>query len=184
VRTRWRPVKSLELFSPTADVSNNYVGTKNVAFIYPLLNEFFRMPSSWVVEDQNRGLLRFVPATSVQMLPLFAMQLAFMGFAQSVPQGLWFQYTAGLTPADYQGEWSFMKQLVMSRAAVQAFKTMGVSVSNGATELTINVDGLMRRVKYPEAGVFSGQVKNFENEVKRLTRRALQKGGGFFLGQL
>ena len=90
-RLRWRPVKSVEQFDDSQAVSQNYVGLKNTAFIYPLLNEFFRMPPSWVVEDQNRGLIRFVPATSVQMLPLFAMQLAFMGFAQSVPQGLWFQ---------------------------------------------------------------------------------------------
>ena len=93
-RMRWRPVKSVELSGPNLGAydAGNFTGTKNVAFIYPLLNEYFRMPLTWVVEDQNRGLLRFVPATSVQMLPLFALQLTFMGFAQSVPGGLWFQY--------------------------------------------------------------------------------------------
>ncbi len=184
VRTRWRPVKSIEDFNPTGIVSNNYVGTKNVAFIYPLLNEFFRMPSQWVVEDQNRGLLRFVPATSVQMLPLFSLQLAFMGFAQSVPQGLWFQYTAGLTANDYNSDWSFMKQLVLSRAGIIAFQNMQFSVNLGAIELTTQVDGLMQKTRYSEKGAFAAQIQNLQDQSKRLTKRAMQKGGGVFLGVL
>ena len=61
------------------------------------------MPPTWFVEDEDFGLIRLVPAANVQMLPLFAMQLAFMGFAESIPGGLWFQYTAGLNNSEYNG---------------------------------------------------------------------------------
>ena len=49
-----------------------------------------------------------IPPANVQMLPLFAMQLAFMGFAESIPGGLWFQYTAGLNNSDYNGRFSML----------------------------------------------------------------------------
>lgn len=183
-RLRWRPVKQVEQIDDSGGQSADWRAVKNTAFIYPLLNEFFRMPPSWQVEDQNRGLIRFVPATNVQMLPLFAMQLAFMGFAQSVPQGLWFQYVAGLTPQDYQSEWSFMRQLVLARAAVQAFRTMQTSISYGAIETQVNVDGLMRKVRYSEKGPWHAQIGQNQQLVKDLTKRAKQMGGGFFLGTL
>ena len=184
-RLRWRPVKGVDYVDPTGIVNaTNLNGTKNVAFIYPLLNEYFRMPQSWVVEDQNRGLVRFVPSTSVQMLPLFAMQLAFMGFAENVPQGMWFQYTAGLTRADYAGSWAFMKQLVLARSAVTALKTMQLSVNFGALETMTQVDGLTYRSRYDPKGAFAGAIESFSDEVKRLTRRAKTMGGGVHLGIL
>jgi hypothetical protein len=184
-RLRWRPVKGVDYVDPAGIMSAaNLNGTKNVAFIYPLLNEYFRMPQSWVVEDQNRGLVRFVPATSVQMLPLFAMQLAFMGFAENVPQGMWFQYTAGLTRSDYAGSWAFMKQLVLARSAVTALKSMQLSVNFGALETTTQVDGLLFRSRYDPKGAFAGAIEAFSDEVKRLTRRAKTMGGGVHLGIL
>jgi len=183
-RLRWRPVKSVEQFDDSQGASPNFTGLKNTAFIYPLLNEFFRMPPSWVVEDQNRGLVRFVPSTAVQMLPLFAMQLAFMGFAQSVPQGLWFQYCAGLTANDYNSEWSFMKQLVLSRAGVMALQNMQLSVNFGAMELTTQVDGLMQRTRYSEKGPFWAQIEQLKGQIDRLMRRAKMKAGGIHLGML
>jgi hypothetical protein len=184
VRLRCRPVKSISSFDPTGIVSSNVVGTKNVAFIYPLLNEFFRMPSTWIVEDQNRGLLRFVPATSVQMLPLFAMQLAFMGFAQSVPQGLWFQYTAGLTAADYASDWSFMRQLVLARASVTAWQSMQFSINFGAIEVHTIADGLSQRIKFSEKGPMSAQITQQQGIVDALMKRAKSKTGGFAMGML
>lgn len=183
-RLRWRPVKQVEVADPTGIVSQNFTGTKNVSFIYPLLNEYFRMPQSWIVEDQNRGLVRMVPSTSVQMLPLFAMQLAFMGFAQSVPGGLWFQYIAGLTANDYNSEWSFMKQLVLSRAAITAFQSMQTSINFGAIETQVQADGLSRRVKYSEKGPFNAQIMQMQAQADRLLRRAKQKGGGVHIGIL
>ena len=181
-RLRWRPVKAVEIADPSGITSSNYRGIQNLAFIYPLLNEFFRMPQSWMVEDQNRGLVRMVPATSVQMLPLFAMQLAFMGFAQSVPGGLWFQYTAGLTSADYQSEWSFMLQLVLARAAMRAYTAMMTGVNLGMIEQQVNVDGLMRKVRYSEKGPFVAQITRGQEEVDRLTKRAKMKAGGIHFG--
>ena len=162
----------------------NANGTKNVAFIYPLLNEYFRMPQTWIVEDQNRGLVRFLPATAVQMLPLFAMLLAFMGFAENVPGGMWFQYTAGLTATDYAGRWRFMRQLVLARSAVTALKSIQLSVNYGAIETATQMDGLMYRTKFDPKGAFAGAIAAFEDEVKRLTRRAKMMGGGLHLGIL
>jgi hypothetical protein len=118
------------------------------------------------------------------MLPLFAMQLAFMGFANSVPQGLWFQYTAGLTPNDYQAEWSFMTRLVLAKAAARVFEALSTSVNYGAMETTVNVDGLMRRVRYSEQGPFAAQIKQHNSVVKELLRRAKQKAGGIHIGVL
>jgi hypothetical protein len=184
IHLRWRPVKMVEQVDDSQPLSTNWHGVKNTAFIYPLLSQFFHMPPSWIVEDQNRGLIRFVPAVSVQMLPLFAVQLAFMGFAQSVPQGLWFQYTAGLTPNDYNSEWSFMKELVLARAGITAFSAMQTSINMGGLELTINVDGLMRRVKYSDKGPFAAQIANLEKRLEPLLRRAKMKGGGIHLGIL
>lgn len=183
LRLRCRPVKSVSSYDTTA-VSSNFTGVKNVAFIYPLLNEYFRMPMTWIVEDQNRGLVRFVPATSVQMLPLFAMQLAFMGFAQSVPQGLWLQYTAGLTAADYAADWSFMRQLVLAKAAIIAFQAIQTSVNFGAMEVLTTVDGLSQRTRYSEKGPFIAAIMQQNDVVKRLTKRAKMKGGGFHMGIL
>jgi hypothetical protein len=184
-KMRWRPVQGVEYVDPTGiiDPSNN-TGIKNVAFVYPLLNEYFRMPNSWIVEDQRAGLVRFVPATAVQMLPLFAMQLAFMGFAENVPAGIWFQYTAGLTAADYQTDFSFMKQLVLARAGVTALKAMQLSVNYGVLETTLQADGLMQRMKFDPKGAFAGQIMALEEEVKRLTRRAKSMVGGINLGIL
>jgi hypothetical protein len=184
-RLRWRPVKGVDTVDPAGVVNAaNLNGTKNVAFIYPLLNEYFRMPQSWVVEDQDRGLVRFVPATSVQMLPLFAMQLAFMGFAENVPGGMWFQYTAGLTPADYQANWNFMLQLVLARTAVIALSSMQLSVNYGALETAIQADGLMQRMKFDPRGAFAGAIMQFEKQAKELTTRAKSAVGGVHLGIL
>ena len=183
-RLRCRPVKSVSYYDPSAVVGSNATGMKNVAFIYPLLNEYFRMPNTWFVEDQNRGLIRFVPATSVQMLPLFAMQLAFMGFAQSVPQGLWFQYTAGLTAADYASDWSFMKQLVLARASITAWQSMQFSINFGAVEVHTIADGLSQRIKFSEKGPVAAQIMNQQTIVDALMKRAKSKTGGFAMGML
>jgi hypothetical protein len=182
---RWRPVKSVDLADPSGMFNaSNLTGTKNIAFIYPLLNEYFRAPQNWIVEDQNRGLVRLVPATNVQMLPLFAMQLAFMGFAESVPGGLWFQYSAGLTANDYNANWSFMTQLVLVRAAIRALRTMQMSINLGVTEGRLQVDGLMRSVKYDARGPFAGQITEYENEEKSLLKTARSKCGMPYMGTL
>ncbi len=184
-RLRWRPVKGIETIQAAQSFDQtNFTGVKNIAYIYPLLNEFFRIPPQWYIEDQNRGLIRIVPATNVQMLPLFAMQLAFLGFAQSVPGGMWFQYTAGLTANDYNSSWSFMTQLVLAKAAATALGVIQLSINMGAIETLTQADGLSLRTKYSEKGPFSGQIAMQQDVAKKLTMRAKQMGGGIHLGIL
>jgi len=184
-RMRWRPVKGVDVVDPTGIINaTNANGTKNMAFIYPLLNEYFRMPQTWVVEDSERGLVRFVPATDVQMLPLFALQLAFLGFSENVPGGMWFQYTAGLTAADYQANWKFMRQLVLAKTATTALGIMQLSVNYGAVSTRLQADGLMQEMKFDPKGAFAGAIAQQELVVDRLTRRAKQMCGGFAMNIL
>jgi hypothetical protein len=182
-RLRWRPVQSIEVYEPAGVVDAlNQTGVKNLSFIYPLLNEYFRMPNNWFVEDQTRGLIRFVPSTSVQMLPLFAMQLSFMGFAESVPGAMHFQYTAGLTANDYNSQWSFVRQAVLAMTARTIFLRMQASINLGATETQIQVDGLAYRTVYDKRGAFAGQIEELGREIKRLTQQAKTKVNGPMMG--
>lgn len=142
-------------FAPTCMV--------NYSMIYPLLSEFFKIPPTWFVEDQDFALLRIVPAANVQMLPLFAMELAFMGFAESIPGGLWFQYTAGLTNYDYSTRFSFVKEFVMSQAAIMALQSLQGSINMGLNEMSTDVDGLRTTMRYNPHGPYAGLIKQFEN---------------------
>jgi hypothetical protein len=150
----------------------------NLAYIYPLLSTYFRVPPTWLVEDQDFGLVRVVPATNVQMLPLFAVQLSVMGFADSVPQGLWFQFIAGLTRNDYNSGYSFMQELVLCTAAIRALTTMQLGVNFGAMETTMMVDGLSYKTKYDPKGAFGGQISAFQAQRKALMATARNKVGG------
>ena len=153
--TRFKPIRVL---GPS---DANYSAIQNDAFIYPLLNEFFQIPPSWLVEDNDFGLIRVVPATNVQMLPLFAIQLAVMGFAQSIPGGIHLQYTAGLTPSDYSAKWSFVKQYVLAETAIQILTTMQASINWGATDLMVMVDLLKQETKYSPEGALIGPINAF-----------------------
>lgn len=156
----------------------------NLAFIYPLLSQFFVIPLSWVVQDQDAAMVRMVPATNIQMLPLFAMQLTFMGFAQTVPQALWFQYVAGLDSLDYASRYAFMKTLVLSEAAVIALGIAQGSVNFGAIRQSVSVDGLRYDVGYPTNGAaYSGLIMNFKNQRDDLLRTAIDlvRGGVAFV---
>lgn len=168
-KLRYRPVKTL---------IDSEMAVKNLCYIYPLLSTFFRVPPTWMVEDQDYGLIRVVPATNVQMLPLFAVQLSVMGFADSVPQGLWFQYTAGLTPNDYNSGYSFMRELVLCTAAIRALSAIQLSVNYGALETTMAVDGLNYKTRYAPGGAFSGVIAGFEKQRAALMRTARNKVGG------
>ena len=184
-RLRWKPVRSVEYTDENGVFdAANLNGTKNLAYLYPLLNEYFHMPQSWIVEDQDKGLLRFVPSVNVAMLPLFALQLAFMGFSQSVPGGMWFQYTAGLTPNDYNSAYSFMQEYVLTKAAITALSLMQTSVNLGAMETSLTVDGMQYRSKYSENGAFSGAIKRFTEQEKALRKKAKSKVSGPVIGVL
>lgn len=156
---RYRPLQSTTYGIVGGSAAT--VGTtaiKNTSFIYPLLSQFFRMPSSWNVEDRDFGMVRYVPATNTQMLPLFAMQLAFMGFSEDVPGAMWLQYTAGLTPYDYQSRYSFMKELVLLEAAITALTTIQGTINLGAKSVQMTVDGMSYKTDYDVRGPFAGLI--------------------------
>ena len=169
---RYRPVRNLK---PTA---LDFTGVKNMAGIYPLLSSFFRVPPSWFVEDQDFGLVRIVPAENVQMLPLFAMQLSFMGFAESVPGAWHFQYTAGLTATDYSTRFRFIKRLVLCTAVVYALGTVQGTINMGLARTSVLVDGMQTQLQYPEKGPFGALIDNFSKERDALLGTTLNKVAG------
>lgn len=155
---RYKPLKSINYTpaSPTA--------LKNATYLYPLLNAFFQVPESWIVEDHDFSLIRFVPSTNVQMLPLFAMQLAFMGFAESVPGAIWLQYTSGLTSFDYKNRYNFILQLVLAAASVMALSTVQGGINLGIQSQSIVVDGLQYKTTYDKDGPYAGLIRQFERQ--------------------
>lgn len=168
---RYRPVQSYTYGvagSGATAATQGLTAIKNTSFIYPLLTQFFRMPSSWNVEDRDFGLVRYVPATNTQMLPLFAMQLAFMGFNEDVPGAMWLQYTAGLTPFDYAGRYSFMKELVLLEATITALATIQGTINLGAKSVQMTVDGMSYKTDYDPLGPFAGLIKMFMERKKGL----------------
>lgn len=169
---RYRPLQSI------AYNDTDYTAIKNTSYVYPLLNQYFRIPISWNVEDHDFGLVRFVPAQNVQMLPLFAMQLASMGFAENVPGAIWFQYTAGLTPFDYQSRFAFMKQLILAQAAVIALSAIQGTINLGALQVDTMVDGLRQSIKYDPRGPFAGLISNFRKQADKLMIVARSKVSG------
>lgn len=169
---RYRPVQSVG-YSPL-DLS----AIKRTAFIYPLLNQYFIIPNNWNVEDRDFGVVRYVPAVNVQMLPLFAMQLAFMGFTENVPGSIWLQYTAGLTQFDYQGRWSFVKRLVLAEASLIALAAVQGGINLGALEYQTNVDGLMLTTKYDSRGPYAGLIKQFQAQRDELMQSVKTKLAG------
>ena len=167
---RFRPVKGPGPNDPS--------GLKNYAFIYPLLNSYYRVDPSWFVLDSDFGLLRLVPNTNIQMLPLFALQLTFQGFAQNVPGGIWLQHCAGLTPSDYSGQYSFMTQLILATAAVKVLPILQGSINFGVTSLDTSVDGLAQKVMYDKNGAYAGLIATFEDMREGLMKTAKNKVGG------
>jgi hypothetical protein len=178
---RYRPVQSTTygvVGSGATPATQGITAVKNTSFIYPLLNQFFKMPSSWNVEDRDFGLIRYVPATNTQMLPLFALQLAFMGFNDSVPGAMWLQYTAGLTQYDYSNRFSFMKQLVLAEAAILALMAIQGTINLGAKSLQMTVDGMSYKTDYDIAGPYAGLIKQFTMRRDELMKRAVNLVSG------
>jgi hypothetical protein len=172
---RYRPIRGSHPNDPTA--------VKNWAYIYPLLNDYFRVDASWFVEDQDFGLIRLVPSTNIQMLPLFALQLTFQGFAQSVPGGIWLQYCAGLTPSDYNMKYAFMLNLVLATVAIRALAILQGSVNFGVKDSQTTVDGLQQRLSYNPNGAYSGLIEMFTRQRDELLSTARNKvSGPSFIG--
>lgn len=169
---RYRPLRIINASS------TNFTAVKNIAAIYPLLSEFFKVPPSWYVEDGDAGLIRLVPSENVQMLPLFAMQLAFMGFAESIPGAWHFQYTAGLTQVDYSTRFRFMKRLVLLDAGIRALASIQGTINMGMMRVETMVDGLQNKLQYSERGPFGSLIEAFRKERDELKETALTRVAG------
>jgi hypothetical protein len=169
---RYRPLRNVNV------TAADFTAVKNMAGIYPLLSDFFRVPPTWYVEDQDFGLIRIVPAENVQMLPLFAMQLSFMGFAESVPGAWHYQYTAGLTATDYSTRFRFIKRLVLATAAIYALGSIQGTINMGLARTSMLVDGMQTQLQYPERGPFAALIDNFTKERDALLMTALTKVNG------
>ena len=184
MQLRYKPLQSTAYNVSGSPATVGLTAMKAFSFVYPLLNTFYSVPPSWFVEDHDFSLVRVVPATSVQMIPLFAMQLSFLGFSEDVPGGIVCQYTAGLTPFDYQSRFSFMKELVLATAAVTALSAVQGTINLGAEGLNTMVDGLQMQFKYPAAGPYAGLIKQFTTRRELLKKIALTKVSGPMLTML
>ena len=174
---RYRPLRNVT--QPSRILSTgDFNATKNMSFIYPLLEQFFRVPQSWIVEDEDFGLIRTVPSSNVAILPLFAMQLAMLGFSEILPNGLWLQYTAGLMPNDYNTRWRFIKELVLCIAAIRALSSIQGTISMGLLEHSTTVDGMSFTAKYDRKGPFSGLIDQFTKQRDELIGTAYTKVAG------
>jgi hypothetical protein len=169
---RYRPIRNVQ--TSAAD----FTAVKNIAAIYPLLSQFFRVPPTWYVEDQDFGLIRLVPAANVAMLPLFAMEISMMGFSESVPGAWHFQYTAGLTRTDYSTRFRFMRRLVLLDAAMRALGTIQGSINMGLMRAETLVDGLQVKLQYSEKGPFGSIIETFKRERDELMGTALNRVSG------
>lgn len=178
VSLRYKP---LRIIGPSA---LNFTAIKNLAYLYPLLNQFFAIPTTWMVEDLDSSLLRIVPAVNTQLLPLFAVQLNLLGFSQNIPQAMHMQYMAGLTPTDYSTRWAFVKQYVLAKVAVNILTSMQMAVNYGATELTAHVDGLRQTTKFNPKGPYAGFIEQFGKMERDLYARTMNQVAGPIIGEI
>lgn len=169
---RYRPLRNLRISAV------DFTAVKNLSGVYPLLSQFFKVPPSWYVEDQDAGTIRIVPAVNVQMLPLYEMQLAAMGFSNTVPAAWHFQFTAGLTPTDYASRFRFIKRLVLLDAGIRALGSIQGTINMGMMRVETLVDGLQVKLQYSERGPFGSVMEAFKRERDELLDAALTKVAG------
>lgn len=148
------------------------------AYIYPLLNEYFAVPNTWFKEDRDFGLVRLVPSANVEMLPLFALQLSVQGFSNSVPAGINIQYSAGLSPVDYQSRFSFIKELVLCQAAISALQTCQGTINMGLDSHQTLADGVQFQAKYNPKGAFAALIDQHTSRRDELMETARWEVGG------
>ncbi len=153
-----------------------FSAVKNFVLFYPLLNQFYQIPATWFVEDPYAAILRIVPAVNITMLPIYAIYIGMMGFAQSLAGGLHFQYVAGFTDVDLSGRFSFIKQLVLAKAAIQAMRTIQPTINAGMIEATVNMGNWEQTLKYP-AAPFSGFIDSWKDLEARLENRLINDLG-------
>lgn len=166
---RYRPLRILD---------DETTAIKQIAYIYPLLNEYFQIPVSWYAEDLDFALVRIVPAVNITVLPLFALQLAVQGFSNSVPGGIWAWYTAGLTPYDYKNRFQFATELVLCIAVCRCLLMCQGSVNQGLESVSVLEDGVQTQFKYRAGGAYSDLIKGFTTRGDDLMYMAITAIGG------
>lgn len=93
--------------------------------------------------------------------------------------GAWhFQYTAGLTPTDYNTRFRFIKRLVLVDAAIRALGSIQGTVNMGLIGVMTQVDGLVTNLRYSEAGPFGSLIKQLKSERDELLATALTRVSG------
>ena len=165
-------------YKPFRIFDGSITATKQIAYVYPLLSEYFQIPPTWYQEDLDFAIMRVVPAVNVTVLPLFALQLAVQGFSSSVPGGIWYQYTAGLQKNDYNSRFRFMKQLVLCEAAIVALMTCQGTVNQGLERSSVLADGVQTQFSYRAGGAYSDLIMNFGKQRQSLMDKAIMCVGG------
>lgn len=161
-------------YRPLRIANGDPTAIKQMAYVYPLLNQFFQIPPSWWVEDLDSALVRVVPAENVQALPLFALQLAVQGFAQSVPGGIWLQYTAGLTPVDYSTRFGFISTMIKCGAAAVCLGMVQGTVNQGLDSTSVLTDGVQTTFKYRNGGAYADLIQRFQEQYERFQEQAMR----------
>ena len=106
------------------------------------------------------------------------MQIALLGFAESVPGALWLQYTAGLTPNDYNTRFRFVQELVLAKAAIRALSAIQGTINMGMIQHQTQVDGVSYMGRYSEKGPFGYQIEQYERQVDALLQSVFTKISG------
>jgi hypothetical protein len=166
---RYRPLRILDGSANAVKVS---------AYIYPLLNTYFQIPATWISEDLDFSLIRIVPAVNVTMLPLFALQLSVQGFSQSVPGGIWYHYSAGLTSGDYQNRFRFVKELVLAQAGIRSLMSVQGTLNQGLESSLVLADGVQTSLKYRMGGAYKDLIDSFTARRDELLERTIGAVGG------
>lgn len=165
-------------YKPLRILDGSITAIKQLAAYYPLLNQFWQIPLDWIQEDLDFGFIRIVPSVNVTMLPLFALQLAIQGFSSSVPGGMWYWYSAGLTPLDYSSRFRFMKQLALCETVITALSICQGTVNQGLEQSEVLADGVSTKFRYRSGGVYSDLIKTFQARRDDLMAKAVMCVGG------
>lgn len=169
-------------YCPLRITDGSITAVKLIAFVYPALNQIFQMPIPWVSETLDRATLRIVPQGNLGILPLFAMQINYMGMTSTVPNGIWVYYTAGLTKFDYGSRFSFIKRLILCDAAINVLGSLQGSINLGLDTTTILIDGVQQTIRYRAGGVYSDLIKQFSTQRDNLLQTlSYCVGGGNFI---
>jgi hypothetical protein len=166
---RHKPLRSYN-GGPTAIVSWNYQ--------YPILNEYFSIPPDWYVEMQDSGYVRAVPSKNLQMLPLWFLTISIQGWSSTLPGGFQLIYQAGLSPNDYRGKWSFVKEMVLAAAAVSILRTIQGSINLGVLKTNTGIDGAQFGQEFNPMGAYADLITQFKNQRDALLETVYWQCGG------